>query len=314
LFLSRFLLSDSFSGWYKPNYSIAENSPFGLGAGCEFVKEECIQDGEVPKWGAEFFCNSPEAIGCTPDKNLLAYCDISKWDGNLPTGYQYFSETANVGGGLSQMDFCASYSTIFRFESQSIDDEAIVLDCTNPKIDDSWVELEDEVFGTSSRCIDDSDGIRPLCLNVICGETGRDAGIVILETGDGRQGRCEYTGQVLRLPGGSDVICPSFAQMCPGSVCPGMCSGRGECDYTQSPPRCSCFNRDDTSPHCNGTSSYEFAPTISPSPTISPEPTFSPTVATPAFSVKGRNPGAVRGNNMYLPSACALSVVFALLA
>jgi len=313
------LLEDS--GWYKPNYSIAENSPFGLGAGCDFVKEECIQDGQVPKWGEEFFCNSPEAIGCTPDKHLLAYCDISRWDANLPSGYQYYDEGANIAGGLSQMDFCSSYSTIFRFEAKSKEDEAkskeediVVLDCTNPKIDDSWVELRDEVYGASSRCIDDSYGIRPMCLNVICGETGRDAGKVILETESGKQGRCEYTGQVLRLPGGSDVICPSFAQICPESVCPGLCSGRGECDYTQSPPRCSCFDREDTSPHCNGTSVYEYPPTISPSPTISPEPTFSPMRAEPAFAVKGRSPGSDRGNNIYLQFACALSVAFAFLA
>ena len=306
------LLEDS--GWYKPNYSIAENSPWGLGAGCEFINEECIQDGEVPKWGAEFFCNSPEAIGCTPDKQLLAYCDISKWDGNLPSGYQYFDEAANVGGGLSQMDFCSSYSTIFRFESQKIEDEVTVLDCTNPNIDGSWVELRDEVFGATSRCIDDSDGIRPVCLKVICGETGKEAGKVILETENGRQGRCENTGQVLRLPGGSDVICPSFASICPGSICPGLCSGRGKCDYTQTPAQCSCFNREDTSPLCNGTSVYEFPPTISPSPTISPEPTFSPAVPTPGFSVKGSSPGSVRGNNIYLQMTCALSVVFAFLA
>eukprot|EP00986_Skeletonema_menzelii_P018567 scaffold26658_cov153-Skeletonema_menzelii.AAC.2 len=305
------LLEDS--GWYKPNYSIAENTPFGLGAGCDFAKEECIQKGEVPKWGEEFFCNSQEAIGCTPDKHLLAYCDISRWDSNLPSGYQYYDEAADIGGGLSQMDFCPSYSTIFRFETKSTDKDIVVLDCTDPNVDNTWVELEDEVFGASSRCIDDSYGIRPMCLNVICGETGRDAGKVILETGSGKQGRCEYTGQVLRLPGGTDVICPSFAQICPQSVCPGLCSGRGECDYTQSPPRCSCFNREDTSPHCNGTSTYEFSPTISPSPTMSPEPTFGPTVAEPAFFVKGGNSGSVQGNNIYLQFACALSLVYAVL-
>ena len=302
------------TGWYKPTYSIAENSPFGLGAGCEFVNEECIQNGEVPKWGKDFFCSSSEALGCTPDKHVVAFCDISRWDSNLPNGYQYFDEAANIGGALMQMDFCSSYSTIFRFESEVIGEEAVVLDCTNAEIDDSWVELRDEVFGPSSRCIDDSEGNRPLCLNVICGETGRDAGKVILETGSGKQGRCEYAGQVLRLPGGSDVICPSFTQICPEMVCPGLCSGRGECDYSQDIPQCSCFDRADTSPSCNGTSVNEFSPTISPSPTTSPEPTFSPTRAKPAFSVKAQNYGFIRECNMYLQYACALAIGAALLA
>ena len=80
------LLEDS--GWYHPNYEVAENSPFALGAGCDFLEDQCIQRGKVPEWAEGTFCQSPSSIGCTPDKHLVAYCDISKWDGNLPSGYQ----------------------------------------------------------------------------------------------------------------------------------------------------------------------------------------------------------------------------------
>ena len=69
------LLEDS--GWYMPDYSIAQNSPFGLGAGCEFVQEKCIQQSRVPKWAAGTFCDNGKSVGCTPDKKLIAYCDIS---------------------------------------------------------------------------------------------------------------------------------------------------------------------------------------------------------------------------------------------
>jgi hypothetical protein len=87
------LLEDS--GWYLPNYAVAQNNPFALGAGCDFVHSPCIQDGKVPSWGEGIFCNSASSIGCTPDKELVAYCDISKWDANLPSGYQYFDESVS---------------------------------------------------------------------------------------------------------------------------------------------------------------------------------------------------------------------------
>ena len=45
--LSFALLQDS--GWYWPNYRLAELSPFGHGAGCGFVQNDCIVNGEVPR-------------------------------------------------------------------------------------------------------------------------------------------------------------------------------------------------------------------------------------------------------------------------
>lgn len=85
------LLEDS--GWYKPNYLVAQTSPFALGAGCDFAKDECVgDDGFVPAWARGTYCDSAASIGCTPDKHVVAYCDISKWDGNLPSGYQYFED------------------------------------------------------------------------------------------------------------------------------------------------------------------------------------------------------------------------------
>ena len=90
------LLEDS--GWYLPNYEVAQNSPFALGAGCEFLEDQCIQKGKVPAWAEGTFCSSASSIGCTPDKQLVAYCDISKCDGNLPSGYQYFEDPVSADG------------------------------------------------------------------------------------------------------------------------------------------------------------------------------------------------------------------------
>jgi hypothetical protein len=54
------LLEDS--GWYVPNYGAAQNSPFGLGDGCEFVNNNCIitndEDGhtKLADWANGTFC------------------------------------------------------------------------------------------------------------------------------------------------------------------------------------------------------------------------------------------------------------------
>ena len=110
------------------------------------------------------------------------------------------------------MDFCPAYTTIFRFE---VDDNVRVLDCTDPKLDGAWVEKGDEVFGEDSRCIEHASGVRPLCLEHVCGQYGNEAGKVILVTDGGKRLICQYEDQVLRLPSGVDVICPPFEQICP---------------------------------------------------------------------------------------------------
>ena len=265
------LLEDS--GWYRSNYGVAQNSPFALGAGCEFLDDQCIQMGHEPDWAEGTFCSSATDIGCTPDKHLVAYCDISQWDGNLPSGYQYF-EDPSVGGGLQQMDFCPAYTTIFRFE---VGADVHVLDCTDPDLNGKWVQKKGEVFGENSQCIYHASGARPLCLETVCGQYGKEEGKVVLVV-EGSRMRCSYDGEILRLPSGTDVICPSFAKTCPESICPANCAGRGVCDFSLSPAQCQCFDRGDPSPFCAG-SPLEFAPTISPSPTTSPSPTAVPTIS-----------------------------------
>lgn len=262
------LLEDS--GWYVPNYGVAQNSPFGLGVGCDFAEEECLQNGLVPEWATVTFCNDAQHIGCSADRRLIAHCDLSKWNGNLPSGYQYFSDPS-LGGGLTQSDFCPAFTTIYHFE---VGGEPVPLDCTDSSINSLWIKEKDEVFGASSRCIE-STGPRALCLDVKCSQ-----GKVIIALEDGRSIKCSSPGERVRLPSGTDVLCPSFAQICPESVCEANCSGRGVCDYSQSTPQCECFDRADNSAACGGTMlQRSFAPTISPAPTQSPHPSASPTIS-----------------------------------
>ena len=77
------LLHDS--GWYKPDYTVARNSPFGLGRGCDFVEEPCIVNGNVPTHSSGSFCNTEYkieqgnfkgAFGCDPTHTSMGVCDL----------------------------------------------------------------------------------------------------------------------------------------------------------------------------------------------------------------------------------------------
>ena len=92
------LLEDS--GWYKANYDVATVSSFGLYSGCDFVFDDCIQNGEVPDWGKDFFCNTmlgstQTAPSCDFTRRFISKCDLVDFD-DFPSstppsvGYQYF--------------------------------------------------------------------------------------------------------------------------------------------------------------------------------------------------------------------------------
>ncbi|KAL9184261.1 hypothetical protein ACHAXT_002347 [Thalassiosira profunda] len=168
------LLEDS--GWYKADYSkIVENSPFGLGAGCEFVEEPCIDNGTVPEWAAGTFCSSDQNIGCTPDQRIVAFCGVSQIEG-LPDGYQYFDNPTQAGI-MPQRDFCPAFTSMLSLELG--DGEVKTLDCTDASLGDTTVPFRGESFGEGSRCIlSPMANLRPVCLETICLEDGEDAGKV----------------------------------------------------------------------------------------------------------------------------------------
>lgn len=101
------LLEDS--GWYTGNYSLTTKSTFGHGAGCDFVTENCIVDGELPPSSKGFFCNSVSSIRddrlevmCTPSHQGIGYCDLFDYnDEKLSTNmmpsdeFRYFEDVSH---------------------------------------------------------------------------------------------------------------------------------------------------------------------------------------------------------------------------
>lgn len=65
------------------DYSIAVPSPFGHARGCDFVYEDCIQDGLVPEWSQGFFCNellSEQNHMCDGNHGHITFCDLVDYD------------------------------------------------------------------------------------------------------------------------------------------------------------------------------------------------------------------------------------------
>ena len=83
------LLEDS--GWYKSVYLESEISPFGHGAGCNFIFDDCIVDGKVPEWSRDSFCIGQER-GCGPGHKQVTFCNTARYDRDLPKKYQYFPD------------------------------------------------------------------------------------------------------------------------------------------------------------------------------------------------------------------------------
>mmetsp|Transcript_25831 Transcript_25831/g.40060 ORF Transcript_25831/g.40060 Transcript_25831/m.40060 type:complete len:465 (+) Transcript_25831:124-1518(+) len=94
------LLEDS--GWYRADYSKADLSPFGHGAGCEFVNKDCIVNGELPYYSRGNFCNSLDKESmCDPTYRRKAFCDLVDIStvGNLdpaPSHFQYFNDPVSA--------------------------------------------------------------------------------------------------------------------------------------------------------------------------------------------------------------------------
>jgi len=246
------------SGWYLANYTSSRMSPWGLGAGCSFVNEPCLQDGasgraEVPAWGRGFFCNSANEKGCSSELTHKMACTVIDYYYFVPQRlpepqYQYF-EGEPSKGGPRQADFCPVYGS-------SYDNvKAGGLECSNPGNAPTF-NLYSEVYGEESKCIPSTAG-ESLCYRTACVKEEMALWINVL----GEWIVCDYDFQrhSVRVGQGlleTTLVCPRLSQACPDLFCPFNCAGRGICNYANTVngtirPVCECFDESDTSEACS---------------------------------------------------------------
>lgn len=282
------LLEDS--GWYKVYYEGAEVSPFGHGAGCAFVNDDCIIDDKVPDYATGAFCayetraNSFSGqitiennhLLCDPTHRSVAACNLfdsaelaasSRFD--FRNGIQYFTDSP-LQSLSAQTDWCPVASI-----SAGVD----CTDASGPKLPQSY---PGEVYGASSRCLNFEPGSLldpgsffepgssvppeqfaiPGCFNIQCDAANRK--VIVNDV------TCEVDGQriatTMQKAGGfvANMICPKLAVVCPELFCQGGCSGRGVCNFATS--ECECFDSNDTSPICSDMVGLRQPFTLPPTP------------------------------------------------
>lgn len=101
------LLEDS--GWYYPNYSMAEHLAWGYKKGCPFVTNRCNTGWPT---GEGYFCSVQGEAGCSYDRAAIGSCEFRSWS-TIPTKYQYFEEPRK-GGPIEIADYCPfTYPTFY---------------------------------------------------------------------------------------------------------------------------------------------------------------------------------------------------------
>ena len=209
------LLEDS--GWYKVNYELGYNSPFGIQAGCGFAKEECIVDNVLPDYSVGNFCNDAsfeKPFRCDPGHNYRGLCDL--YDYNLlqsPPSWkperQYYTNSFVGPVHQTHSDWCP---TIYKYSDSSAE-------CTDTNAVVAKIDNDVEVFGEGSRCMDvsinggSSSGI---CIESFCNNEGKQFVFDV----DGSSYSCGVgeDGIVKEFMGYGKALkftCPRLTQACP---------------------------------------------------------------------------------------------------
>ena len=86
------------TGWYMPNYEMADNLKWGKGMGCDFALESCLSWMEKRQSQGKSihpFCNKvkrdPLETECTDDRSSVALCNLVKHVNELPPHFQVSS-------------------------------------------------------------------------------------------------------------------------------------------------------------------------------------------------------------------------------
>mmetsp|Transcript_44559 Transcript_44559/g.65559 ORF Transcript_44559/g.65559 Transcript_44559/m.65559 type:complete len:595 (-) Transcript_44559:49-1833(-) len=208
------------SGWYKANFKAVDVLAFGLGAGCDFVYEDCVQDGVLPPSSKGFFCATPmtlDAAGgftgmpsCNPGHTHVAVCDLADHSINHP---DLTSRQPNPYFGNSNMR-----PVYFQHADYCPIPHLVLSDCR--KENSQQFKLPGESYSKDSKCYDamlpTQEGSIPysVCLETYCNKKDQVVEVVI----SGQTIVCERDFQTHDFPGfggRATFDCPRLVSVCP---------------------------------------------------------------------------------------------------
>jgi len=238
------------SGWYRPDYSKAQELIWGQGAGCDFVKKSCkeLMDIAIETDTATPFCNTPqensEKTYCTADGKSVGSCNLVFYKSKVERVFQNFDSIEGVdddeveyaGSSVLLADFCP-YVQEFSWlggggAGGSDDPRGTRCDSAdNAPESDSNYALES--YGGESRCFQQATQWEQKSCTMIKQWTRYGSGCYKYECTDGRLNiivrnvslPCYEQGQRIQvklIKGASDgdwvhdgkLICPACSALC----------------------------------------------------------------------------------------------------
>lgn len=122
------------TGWYVPDYSMAEPLTWGRNLGCTFCMASCMQwmkENSAIGRSIHPYCDKvkrdPILTECTEDRSSVALCNLVNHTVELPSVYQNFDSIEHVpsgeesyfGGSVSLADYCP-YIQEFTWRSRDV--------------------------------------------------------------------------------------------------------------------------------------------------------------------------------------------------
>ncbi|CAG0880548.1 unnamed protein product [Darwinula stevensoni] len=159
------------TGWYYPNYEMAQELSWGKGLGCDFAMKSCkewmdvkLNEGERLYPYCDKVKRDPLQTECSADRTSVALCNLIEHPTPLPLQFQNFDYLPNVaqnalskyGGSVVLADYCP-YVQEFTWKSQNkyVRGSHCLYEENNPVPD---LNFALELYGENSVCVEHPPG------------------------------------------------------------------------------------------------------------------------------------------------------------
>lgn len=238
------------SGWYKVDYSKAEQMLWGKNKGCDFLENKCINKRVVSggflsslgsdkssKYDTHFkeeFCTNFEEEKCSISHTFRAICGVNQYITPIPKDYQYFSDPF-LGGFTHFGDYCP-----YPIEWMDPQTYSPLGSCRNginlrPKLGEKVCEncrcfqsnlVHERVFKKAqnklkkNKTVSNLDSPRAACYESKC-KVNKEGKVELVILIDDLEIKCPRGGAILSLEDYKGFIeCPKVESVCTGSMDP----------------------------------------------------------------------------------------------
>ena len=218
------------TGWFLPNYLVAETLQWGKDAGNDFAKQNCKSWGMAGHETSRYLCRlsfepvlyskaSLEGVAyptqqekqCSFDRLHKGMCVTKLWGNELPGHSEYWAQESGMAGLSKQLDYCP---VVVPDPSLSYFNADFLVNCRDPLSKNDPQTKFFEEFSESSRCFEANtlgdSKVFTSCLVHKCTKDGR----LHIKVRDEVQ-TCPVTGgKISFLQSGIAVDCTGYQHLC----------------------------------------------------------------------------------------------------